>query len=196
VIDLVDEFLAARERLSETHRAALLKAGIPAAQIDIWGWHGISAVRLGQDGLYQPTDGKAAIISAVRGFPDGSIEYPHPEMMLYLGDIIDLIAWHPKAPERWALRTGAATAIGIVEPQLLDPAPVHVRRHPLGWFRSGGNGICLLTRDLAEQRHLLLQIHRLVAEDVAHGRAIRDVLTRPLWTPQISVPATDDRRVA
>jgi hypothetical protein len=183
--DLVAEFLAAQERLSGPLRSTLLKAGIPSDQLDVWGWHGVATKR-----------GRSAFVSAVRGMAGGNIEYPQPAEMVHFGDIIDLIIWHPRTPNRWELRTGAATVLGVIEPQFLSPAPVPIWRTPLGWFRAGGTGICILTNAIAEQRHLLLQVHHLVAEDIEHGREIRDLLTRPIWTPTISVPTANQRRAA
>jgi hypothetical protein len=195
MIDLVGEMVTAQKAMTPHHRDVLISQRISTELIDIWGWVGVDRVLI-EGETYQPMAGGSIVfVAPVRTHPHGP-EHANPELFLRVGDIVDLVAWDPEQPDRWVLRTGAATCLGCIGPQLLDPDPVCIWRTPLRWLQSGGSGLCPLMCDLGEIQRLLLGVRHLIAEDVEHGRQLRDLLSRPLWMPTISVPATDERRAA
>src|SRR5262249_31791823 len=122
------------------------------------------------------------------------IETTDPNEAISAGALIDLIAFSPAAPRRFALRCGAATVLGAIEPQYLDPAPVPVHRDVTRWMRSGCRGIVLLRGDEHEARRILGQIARIEAEDDPHAPELGRLLMPP--PPQTIVVARRTRRLA
>lgn len=58
-------------------------------------------------------------------------------------DIIDLIVFRSRQPQRWAWRTGTAWALG--EKLLEDRGePVPIVSTPLGWLAAAGEAVCIL----------------------------------------------------
>jgi hypothetical protein len=195
MICLAEEFLVARDQLGAEHHAMLLRCGIQPAIVGREGWIGVTSVQI-HGNVFEPSeDGPKAFISPVRGLGTGEIQWPSPAEVLRFGDIVDLLAWNPASPGRWALRRGSATALGIVQPQILDPAPVRVHGSPLGWFQSGGDGLALLSHQSVDVRNVLMQLRGIVADDQTHRRALIAILSRPLPVPPISI-ASAPRRVA
>jgi hypothetical protein len=194
-LDLIGEMVAAQCRLSRAHRDRLVALGIPADVLDLWGW--VGAERISVNGaIYEPNEGGDwAFIMAVHADAVGP-ESLTPEEMLHVGDIVDLVAWCPEKPEWWALRRGSMTWLGAIGPQLIDPDPVPIWRTPLAWLQAGGEGLCLLSQALHDRQRVLLGIRHILAEDVEHGRELRDTLLRPIWQPTISVRTLGDRRAA
>jgi hypothetical protein len=193
-LDLIGEMVAAQCRLSRTHRDSLCALGIPAGVLDR-GWVGVESISV-SGSVYQPDQGGGwAYITPIRAHSDGP-EPIAPEEILHVGDIVDLVAWQPSKLECWALRRGAATWLGAIGPQLLDPDPVPIWRTPLAWLQAGGEGLCLLSQVLHDRQRVLLGIRHILAEDVEHGRELRDTLLRPIWQPIISVRTLDDRSAA
>jgi hypothetical protein len=199
-IDLTGEMREAQRRLRPRHRAHLLDLGIPAHVIDYgpthvsdYGLIGVERVAV-EDGLYQPhPSGELVYLVAVRVDPVSPECIDH-ELTPFLADIVDLLALRPSQPDRWALRIGSAEWLGACAPQHLDPDPTMVWRSPLKWLQAGCEGICPLVRDHRELQRLLLHIHAPVAEDVEHGRELRDTLLRPTWVPQIHIQSLDEPR--
>ena len=62
------------------------------------------------------------------------------EDVIRFGEIVDLVAWHPRRPDRWALRTGEGIVLGHAElgtNQKILP-------NPHAWVMTGGDGLCVL----------------------------------------------------
>ena len=191
--DLVSEFLAARDAMTPRYRAVLHAAGIPTALVDLWGLFGVSSVEVYGE-HYQPApEGPIAFIAPIRG--GLSLEHPDPIGLVLFGDIIDLLCWHPARPDRWALRLGSSNHSGRIpaaafaaasRPRTCDP--------PLGWFRSGGTGLCLLTRRHREIQSILLSLQHIVADDPAHRRRLFRICRMPYPTPAISMAGPRHQR--
>jgi hypothetical protein len=118
------------------------------------------------------------------------IEATDPLMAVAVGPVIDLLAFSPSAPGRWALRRGITTVVGAIEPQYLDPVPVPVHRDVTDWLRADCRGIVLLTSDRIEAVRLLHQCRAIEAEDAAHAAELRRLLAGPVpkW-PLVSIRA-------
>jgi hypothetical protein len=91
----------------------------------------------------------------------------------------DIVAWHPATPGRWALRIGTGTMLGDVR----YDEPLRVHRTPLAWLRAGGEGVCFLDRSSIAPT-LWGHGQRIIADDVAHMRELRDICRRA--EPRIS----------
>lgn len=98
--------------------------------------------------------------------------------------LIDLLAWSPRQPGRIWTRRGVADLLGYP-----SDGPIQLHQHPLAWLRARGEGIAPATSDRRLLRSALLGIEHLVCRDVAHGRAVRELLAEPLSLPRLSVPA-------
>jgi hypothetical protein len=185
-LDLLDEIVAAQASLSSSERHALLAAGVPEKAIRL-GMIGAADVVVDGE-LYQPWPGgiRQFIVPARIGDP-ATPEWPDPKLAVWLGDIVDLVAFDLEHPSRWALRTGAATWLGASEPQYLDPPPIIVHAHPLAWLRRECEGLVPLTRAPAELQYLLLSLGGIVVENAKFGTRLKEVLEKPHPIPPISV---------
>jgi len=188
VIDLRAEHRAAIAALSEEDRGRLADFGIGADEIGRFRMCGIARVAV-QGALYQPDEeGGVAIVTPVRVEHPVSPEARRPAIFARWGPIVDLVAWHPSEPLRWALRTGAAEWLGCIEPQCLAPEPVRVHRSVLDWLRAGCSGIVPLSSDRGELYRLLSACHGgILAADDAHAHDLRRALSRPWQHPAVEV---------
>ena len=100
----------------------------------------------------------------------------------YFG-IADLLAVHQTG--RWRLRTGNAVMLGA---EALDAEVMgyglRLFRDPLSWLRAGGDGAVILDDRAWPQ---LLWAANIVADDVAHGQAVRAKLQQLSSIPKIHV---------
>jgi hypothetical protein len=180
------EYLDALGRTRPSDLAALRDAGVDEGGFALS--PGVAAIRISERRFELDPDGDAvAFILPVRVYHPFSPEAPDPVRFVREGDVVDLLAFSPAVPFRWALRTGAAAWIGCIEPQYLMPDPVPVWRTPLGWLRSGSRGLVLLTQDRREQYRVLTLCDALIAEDERHAARLREVVQRPLLGPPVLV---------
>jgi hypothetical protein len=179
---LVAEMRYALAELDIAHHAELAAAGVPAIA------HAVGASRIRVEGsFYWPDpEGHPAYITPV--LVDNPLT-PESSIQTYidLPYLVDLLAWHPRHPARWALRVGAAEWLGFVEPQLLDPDPVIVRRWPYNWLRASCTGLVLLSREGASAYRVLSSVRAILAEDTAHAAELRQIAERPWSLPSIEV---------
>ncbi len=113
-----------------------------------------------------------------------------------VGNVIDLIAWPPARPERWARYEGQAFCLGeaAMADAALSGAVLPVVRSPVSWLAMAGRGIVIL--DPAEAWRRLGQVPRLAAEDLAHGRELERLIEPPRPMAEILVPRNATRRRA
>jgi hypothetical protein len=161
--------------------------GIPSSLIG--SWQLIGATRYRRVGLdqYEPDpDGNAAFVTPVLTDCVDTPESLDPALAVRCGNLIDLVAWHPKCPRQWRLRCGSATWLGSIEPQYLRPKPVRLWRTVLRWLQSDCTGLCVLTRERFENFRLLSRCTGgIVAEDELHEQQIKSVLERPWPGPEV-----------
>jgi|SRR5690242_7910343 len=137
---------------------------------------------------YEPDpDGGAAYLIPVRVDNPLTPEAADPPEAVRSGAIIDLLAFHPAHPYRWALRRDAAEWLGPIEPQYLDPEPVEVWRTPLRWLQAGCHGLVLLSSERESQHRILSGLGSIVAEDHHHAAELRSVLNHSWSTPPVIV---------
>jgi hypothetical protein len=187
--DLIAEIDHAQRALDATHRAQLAALGIPR-MIIACGFVGAARIRLEKDGrTYQPMEGGTeAFITpcCVNGDP-ATPEDPAYDLVPQYGDLIDLVAWSPRYPGRWATRCNQATWLGSIEPQFMIPPAVPIRRSPLSWLKANGTGLCILAHEQTDIYCLLIGCQQLEAEDDAHAKQLRRILEHPFKTPTILV---------
>jgi hypothetical protein len=150
---------------------------------------GKARIRRITGGLYEPDQaGKIAFLTPVLTHYPDTPESPQTWGACRVGNLIDLIAWHPRHPDRWALRTGDATWLGSIEPQYAVPPPVAIRRSPLSWLQSDCDGLVILARDSSEVYRLLSNcVGGIIADDALHARELREFLERRRPLPKVTV---------
>jgi hypothetical protein len=197
--ELAREMREAYRALKAADREELVRAGVPAHDVDYYQMVGVARMWVEQtdDGYrYQPDPdgvGRAFISPILAHHPD-TLETPHAWACVRVGNLVDLLAWDPGHPTRWALRTGKASWLGAALPQFCNPPPTEVWRTPLNWFRNDCAGLVALTRDRAEVYRLLSAlIGGIIVEDQAHADEIRGILERPRLTPPITIALTRQR---
>lgn len=186
-VDLDKEMVRAISALEDRHVDELIAAGIDRLDIDL-GLVGLARGRV-EGQLFAPDDhGGVAFVSPVRTHYPLCFETPIPASALRVGDIVDLVYFHPQYPRTWAVRTGAAEVLGLILPQYCAPEPIEIHRAPLGWLQSGCRGLVLLSRNLADAYRVLSACTGgIVAEDEAHADELRNALERPWPHPPITV---------
>lgn len=140
--------------------------------IEPWVWRDLIAAGpvLIEGETYQPhPDGEWCFLTPVIIFrPDTIYNADDSE-----AEVIDIVAWHPATPGRWATRRGAGTVLGDID--LAETLFVH--QTPLAWLRSGCRGVCFLDhREIAPA--LWGFGGKIIAENAAHMRALREACDR------------------
>ena len=141
--------------------------------------------------IYQPDHaGHLAYLIPVRVDQALTPEAADPAQTVRRGGIVDLVAPRPAHPLSWVLRLNAAEWLGTIEPQYLDPDPIHLWRSPLSWLRAGCRGLVILSRQQARAYRSLAGCRGpVIAEDGGHPAELRSTLFRPWPMPQILFPA-------
>ena len=193
---LAGEVCASHAGVTRDWREKMIAAGIPAISIAL-GWIGILPC-LAEGNIFQPVErgGTEMVIVPVKHGDTFTPEHKSPEDVLRFGPIADLVAFDLDHPMRWYQRTGAATWLGCIRPQVFAPDPVHVWRCPLNWLRNDSIGLVPLTENDREICGLLLGIAQLVAEDSQHAGRLKKLLERPFPIPPILIPDPRNERAA
>jgi hypothetical protein len=103
-----------------------------------------------------------------------------------MGELVDLIAWHPEVPGRWFLRTGAVAWLGAVP--YGEPFPARIFASVLSWLQADCDGLVLTTSDPDELRAIVSELPQGIRTEtpglaaLLEG-AIRQKPTVPLITP-------------
>jgi hypothetical protein len=186
--DLARELAAAHEALSDAQHEDFVLAGVDRLDIAL-GLVGAAYGSVAGERFEPHPDGRLAFCTPARIHRSLTIESPVPDSAVRVGELVDLVYWSLNHPERWAMRTGAAECLGLVEPQYCGPEPVAIHRRPLGWLRGGCRGLVLLTRDPWAMYRILCQCSGgLIAEDERHAAELAAALDHP-WPhpPEIIV---------
>jgi hypothetical protein len=113
------------------------------------------------------------------------------------GDVIDIAAWSPAMGRlaTWHGRAWALDQYRVLTPRISDHGALPILKDPLGWLRAGRNGIVILDPEKAKWQVAYAR-PTLLAEDVAHGQALRKALT--ISAPAIFIPpsASNQRAAA
>lgn len=197
-LDLASEHAAAVKALTDNQHEDLVLAGVDRVDIAL-GMVGAAYGHVVGDRFELRQDGRLAYCTPVRADPTRplSLETPIASSALRLGDLIDIVYWHPEAPRRWALRTGVAEVLGLIEPQYCGPEPVAIHRGVLGWFRHGCDGLVILSPDPWVVYRLLSQCTSgLLAENERHAEELRAALDHPWPRPPVYVRGREPRHAA
>lgn len=114
------------------------------------------------------------------------------------GAVVDIIAFNPKVPARWAARTGVGWALGTDSLREIEQAwddserCLLLQATPTDWLRSGCHGISVVQWN-DEARRTLLQIPKLEVQDRKYAQTVRLELTRPPRIPEIKMPRQRSR---
>jgi hypothetical protein len=102
-------------------------------------WPMIGRARIVLDGpdLYQPHEaGEWAFVTPVCRQDPETFASDLPGAWVRWGSLVDLCAWHPASPDKWAVRTGEADWLGLVD--WPPESPVRLSRSPASWLRAKG----------------------------------------------------------
>lgn len=185
--DLWAEFNAARAALEPPDRVLLEGYGIAPRTVVLL--IGLTRARV-CDGLYEPDEDEGeAFVTPILAHDAISPEAIDPAQTVRGGEMLDLVLWHPRRPDVWALRSGDGEWIGCIEPQYMPPLlPVPIRRSVLNWFQNGCTGLVLLAPERAARYRLLTGCRGgIIAEDAQHLAEMRDILEHPWPHPPITI---------
>ena len=106
----------------------------------------------------------------------------------------DVVAWSPSLNKltTWLGRAWALGEDAIYRPRLSPQAELPVWRTPVGWLKAKRKCLCLVRPKAAA--HYLDDAGPLLAEDMAHGAELKQLLTRP--APRILIPSISNKKVA
>jgi hypothetical protein len=123
------------------------------------------------------------------------IEARDPLRVVACGYIVDLLAFDPRCPRKFVLRTGLAPVLGVIEPQYCGPPVVRIFRDVTDWLKNQCEGLVLLTDDPFQAGRIIRRINAIAAEDAWHAEELRERLALPpyprAFTTVISVARND-----
>lgn len=186
MVDLAAELAYASDAMKAGHIARLraLRAWHdPFATSGIHGHPlGVARVLWRSGGIYEPDEsGDLAVILPVGWPASGTLTAPH----WYL---VDLVAFCPASPDRWALRTGNGWALGGHMLEHWEGDPVAIVETPLDWLRAGADAVCVLDWANASQAWPLLRmVSELVVGDHPFARKLAAAIDRTAPRPRLSV---------
>lgn len=195
--DPVEEYVDAMRRMTLDHARQLLARGIPMRSITIACPAPMRLRRFGDRYVPDASGSPAWIIPVCVSDPQcpWDIEVVDPIRTVSVGAVIDLLAFSPLAPGRWALRFGKAVALGAIPPQHICPDLVRVFRDVTDWLRCGCEGLVPLTRNVRTLYHLLSVCRAgVIAQDEKQAAGLRAILG---WPGRVTVrPILERRHVA
>jgi hypothetical protein len=135
---LLREFVAADQKITESHYENLSAFGIPRA---VWcgtggSLIGVQKVRSIERGYYQPGEpGRPYYVCPIGSHASGIWQF-----------LDDLCAWSPSQPNCWFMRTGNGFMLNPDEPERcrIHQEPIELHATPLDWLRAGGRGAVIL----------------------------------------------------
>lgn len=216
-MDCAALFRAARRRLRLHERRALVGPAIAARTLDILGRWPVQPM---PGGFWQPLPAEGAlrseerVIVAVRrgaardflGVVEAGVVHGLPTAAgwrradalacLHGGEIVDLLACDVRLREPPLRFTGLAVALGLGaagEGSEAGDPPVRIARTVREWLDLAAEGACLPLGDDLEVADVLRGFAGgIVAADLAHGRALKKLLTRDLPpAPAMFLPAVE-----
>lgn len=108
-------------------------------------------------------------------------------------ELVDLLAFDPRKPDRWWVRLDACCFLGG-DNIFCQSAPIEIWRTPLRWLKATCEGVVVL--DWGAASPTLRPLEEAHAEDTDHGQDIRRRLQQPLPIPEIRVPECTVKRAA
>jgi hypothetical protein len=189
--DLAREMKSAFAAMNRRDIAHLVQLGVPEILIEHFQMVGVARVRGDRSGTFYEPDkgGRWAYITPICVQYADTPESTRPDAFPLIGNLVDLVAWHERVPERWLLRAGSAEWLGCIGPQYWEPEPVRIWRSPLQWLRNRCAGLVLLACERSEI-YRLLTICRggIDAEDEPHAALLLDILEHPWPAPEVCYP--------
>jgi hypothetical protein len=186
-VNLEDEHRAAVQALTREDAEELCNTlGISFFLVAIYQLVGIATIRLLKGELWEPDpEGTLAYVTPARVDRPDTVIAREPWETTRCGEIVDLVAWDPRSPERWATRCGH-TWLGSVP--LNEPFPTLIRRSPLTWLQADCDGVVPLSRDPVEVRYVLGECeHGIQVEDQRHLAELHRLMAQPAVPLKITV---------
>jgi hypothetical protein len=131
--------------------------GVPFLLVAIHRMVGIMPI--GLSGRFWEPDAESqclAYITPVRIDRPDTVLTSEPWGTPRMGELVDLIAWHPDVPDHWALRSGAVGWLGAVP--YGEPFPARIFASVLSWLQADCDGLVLLSEDERELRAIISEL--------------------------------------
>jgi hypothetical protein len=157
---------------------------IPWFAVIIYQLVGIMPIRR-EGWLWEPDpDGELAYITPLRIERIDTALSLEPWETTRWGELVDLIAWDPRAPRRWALRTASTLWLGSIP--FGEPFPAMIRATPLSWLQADCDGLVLLTRDPVELRSIFAEFeYGIHAESDILTAQLTKLVRQPVANPPL-----------
>lgn len=173
----------------------LVSYGVNPLLISVYQMVGVAQIGPGPSrGLWVPSpEGEHSFVTPVRCHDILTPLAPDPYMAPRLGHIVDLIAWCPKQPDKWLLRTGEALWAGSAALPQMDPFPVYLRTTVLKWLQADADGLVLLSEKPHHCNRILSAVgRRAMVEDKLHLQKLSAALAahRHSLQPQLLLPGS------
>jgi hypothetical protein len=185
---LVDEYCQDMRRMTLAHAHELMSFGIALSTITL-----VCPVptlirfcdKAGRRYCRDSSGHRAWVIPVTCVDPERpeEIEAADPIEVIGLGPVIDLIAFHPRAPHQFALRCGVVNALGAIEPQYMAD-PVRIFQDVTDWLKAACAGLMLLTPDAHEAGRVLRRIDIVepaTRGDEEHAAELRRLIALPAF---------------
>jgi hypothetical protein len=176
------EMAGATSALGLPQLQVLRGIGLPAPQLHADGMIGVARGLVDKSDFWAADEGGSRLLITP---------------LIESGVVVDLIAFDPKQPNAWFLRTGHGWALGadtIARAQNYwpDDGALVLHATPLDWLASGCEGACV-TQWTDEARTTIRGIHACEVRSSEFARALRLELTRPPRIPEIQVRRWQNR---
>lgn len=176
------EMRAAHARLEGRQMEILAGLGLPAAQLYAETLIGVTTGAIDRRDFWQPDEaGRRLLVTP----------------LTEAGAILDLVAFDPKEPNAWYLRTGHGWALGHEAMERASQgwpgdAPLVLHATPMEWLASGCEGTCVV-QWTDEARRTIRDLAACEVRSSEFARALRLELTRPPRIPEILVRRWQNR---
>lgn len=176
------EMQAAANGLELTQLRVLRGLGLPAPELHADGMIGVSRGLIDKRDFWAPDESGSRLLVTP---------------LIEDGAVVDLVAFDPKQPNAWFLRTGHGWALGadtIARASSYWPGdePLVLHATPMEWLASGCEGACV-SQWTDEARRTIRMLHACEVRSSEFARALRLELTRPPRIPEIQVRRWQDR---
>lgn len=176
------EMRAALARLEGRQIEVLRGLGLPAAQLHAETVIGVVTGTIDRRDFWQPDEaGRRLVVTP----------------LIESGCVLDIVAFDPKEPNAWYLRTGEGWALGhdaLARAAQCWPgdAPIVLHATPMEWLASGCEGACV-AQWTDEARRAIRDLAACEVRTAEFARALRLELTRPPRIPDIQVRRWQNR---
>ncbi len=192
--DWVDEFYRHLGCISEAQRRWLVETqGVSGTALQRCGGYGVGPITTQKDGFLFSEDEEQELTALILGVWSFTFDLvPDDALDCYIShpSLLDLVAFDPKNPERFWLRSRSDQRSGPVFLGFdfyenacgtgldIEPGPLRLYATPLRWLQGECQGACLLLDDGELWRDIFSGIPEIICDDDAHGLEVEKKLKK------------------